>query len=77
MIWKKCLSKVADFVFRNCLYFTGSAYADEKVTLDGDVMEKTAEFSYLRDVLSSGRKVQEAVAARIRRGWKKLSKCTV
>ena len=44
----------------------GSNYADEEVTLDGDVIEKMVKFSHLGDVFSSEQGVQEAVTARIR-----------
>ena len=50
----------------------GSTHADEKVTIDGDAIEKVAKFLYLENVPSSGGGEQEAVIARIRWGWKKL-----
>ena len=37
-----------------------------------DVIEKVTKFSYLKDVLSSGGGVQEAITARRRCGWKKF-----
>ena len=40
--------------------------------IDHDVIEKVAKFSYLGDVLNTARRVQEAVTARIRCGWKKF-----
>ena len=43
-----------DFVCRKCSGFRGCTYADEEGTLDGDVIEKVAKFSYLLGVLSSG-----------------------
>ena len=53
-------------------WYTSSTYADEKLTLDGDAIEKTAKLLCLRDVLSSVGRVQEAMTARLRFGWKKL-----
>ena len=62
MLWHtKRISKAVDFVCRKCSGFTGSTYADEEVTLNGDVIEKVAKFLYFVDVLSSGAGVQEAV----------------
>ena len=45
---------------------------DGDMTIDGDVTEKVSKFSYLGDVLGSGRRVHEAVIARIRCGRKKF-----
>ena len=42
------------------------------MTLNGDVIEKVTNFSYLRDVLSFGGRVQEAATARIRYKWNKF-----
>ena len=44
----------------------------DKVTPDGDVIEKETKFSYLGDVLSSEGEVHKAVTARTRSGWKKF-----
>ena len=72
MLWHtKYLSKAADFLCRKCSGFTGSIFADEEVTIDGDVIKKVAKFSHLEDVFISGG-VQEAVTARIRCIWKKF-----
>ena len=65
-VQKKCKKKTT----RKSSGFTGSTYADKEVTLDGDATENVAKLSYLGDVLSSGRRVQKAVTARIRCGWK-------
>ena len=61
---------------RKCSGFTCSTYADEEMTLDGDVMEKVAKFLYLGDVHNSGEEVLETVKARIRCGWKKFKDVT-
>ena len=50
---RKCLTKVVDFVCRKC-DFTDSTEVDEKVKLDGRVIEKVAKFSYQGDDLRSG-----------------------
>ena len=63
---RKCLSKAVDFGCRIYSDFKGSTQADKEVTLDDDVVEKVAKF------FSSGGKMQEAVTARIRCGWKKF-----
>ena len=47
---QKCRNKTVDF--------------DEEVTINEDVLEKLAKFSYLGDVFSSG-EVQKAITARI------------
>ena len=52
--------------------FTDSTEVDKKVTLDSDTIEKLAKFSYLGDVLSFERRVQEAVTTKTRSGWKKF-----
>ena len=44
-------------VDRSCSFAT---YADEEVTLDGDVIEMVAKLSYLADILSFGGGVQKA-----------------
>ena len=71
MFWHtKMPIKRVNFVCKKSSGFTGSTYADEEVTLDGDATENVAKSSYLGDVPSSGRRVQKAVTARIRCGWK-------
>ena len=64
------LRQQVDFVCRKCSHFTSRTYADGEVTLNGDVIENAAKFSFLRDVLSFVGRVQEAVTARIRGGLK-------
>ena len=56
--------------------FTGSNEIDKEVTPERDATKRVAKFSYLRDVLSSGRKVREAVSARRRCEWKKFKDTT-
>ena len=51
---QKCLAKVIYFVCSKCVSFNDSIEVNKEVTLDGDVMEKVAKFSYLWDVLSFG-----------------------
>ena len=55
-----------------CSDSTGSAVDDIDMALDGDVVENLTKFLNLKDVLSTGGGVQEAVTARIRFEWKKL-----
>ena len=43
---RKCLTKVVDFAFRKCSGFTGSTEVNEEVTIDSDIIEKVAKFSY-------------------------------
>ena len=51
---------------KNCSGFSGRTEVDEKVTLDGDVINKVAEFLYLGNVLSSeGGGLEKAVIVRI------------
>ena len=50
-------------MWKTCSGFTRSTYADEEVTLNGDVIEKEKKF--LGDILSFGG-VEEAVTARVR-----------
>ena len=57
---------------RKCSGVTDSTEVNEKVKLDGDLIQKVVKFSYHEDVLSSRGEVQEAVTARIRCGMKKL-----
>ena len=48
---QKCLTKIANFVCRKGFGFTGRTKVDEKVTLNGTVIEEVAKFSYVADVL--------------------------
>ena len=57
---------------RKCSGFAGRTEVNEEVTIVGDVIKKVAKLSYLRDVLSSGGGMQEAVTAKIRCGRKKF-----
>ena len=45
---------------------------DERMILDGNDIETVGRFSYLRDILSTEREVQETVTSRIRSAWKKF-----
>ena len=67
-----CLSKAVAFVCRKCFGFNSSAEDNGDMTPDGDVIEKSTKFLYLKNVLSSRGGVQEAVTARIRSELKKL-----
>ena len=49
---------------RKCFCFIGSIEVDKEVTIVDDVIQKMTKFSYLGDILSSGRGMQEAVSAR-------------
>ena len=49
------LTKLADFECKKYFGLTGDADGD--VTVDDDITENVAKFSYLEDVLSSGREV--------------------
>ena len=55
MLWNLKLSHKGSGICiqKKCSGLTCSNEADEKVTLDGDVIEKMAKLLYFRDVLSS------------------------
>ena len=63
---------MAEFVCTKRSDFTGNVDDDGNVILDDDVIEKVAKFLFLKNALSSGGGVQEAVTARIKFGWKKF-----
>ena len=56
MLWnKKMLNQGLNFLCRKCSGFTDNNEVGE-ATIDGDVIEKVATFSYLVDVRRSGPK---------------------
>ena len=68
MLWHTKVPLQGSRFGRKCSGFTGGTFAGEEVTLDGDVLELVAKFSYLGDVLSYGREVQKAITVRIKCG---------
>ena len=55
---------------KKCSGSTGDADDNEDVTVDGNMTRMMTKFLHLGDALSTGGRVQEAAATRIRSGWK-------